>query len=479
MVVLPVHLDQHGAEVSRHFGEDGAQRIQRRRVEHLAAVFGYEDQMDVQGENHMPAVSKLLLSVHQTKYIEPMNRMQAFRYRLRPTGEQERRMRRFAGACRYIYNRALAEQKVRYAEGEKKLGYAGLCKQLTAWRGAEDTAWLADAPVHPLQQALRDLERAYTNFIEGRASFPEFKKKGRCRASFRYPDPKQIKLDRENGRVFLPKLGWLRYHNSRTVLGEVRNVTVSERAGHWWVSIQTERVVEAPAHPSTTAVGIDVGVARFATLSDGSFIVPLDSFRRHERRLARAQRALARKQKGSSNYRKAKAKVARVHARIADARNDFLHKASAAISKDHAVVCIEDLNVRGMSASAAGTPEQPGRRVRQKSGLNKAILDQGWGEFRRQLGYKLAWRGGRLIAVPPQNTSRTCPACKHVAAESRRTQAEFCCVACGYSNHADLVGALNVLEAAGHAASACGGTAEGAPPVKQEPAEATRARRAA
>jgi putative transposase len=408
-----------------------------------------------------------------------VNRMQAFRYRLRPTGEQERRMRRFAGACRYAYNRALAEQKARYAAGENKLGFAGLCKQLTSWRADPDTAWLSQAPIHPLQQAMKDLERAYTNFFAGRASFPEFKRKGRSRASFRYPDPAQIKLDPENERIFLPKLGWLRYHNSRQVLGEVRNVTVSERAGHWYVSIQTAREVEAPVHPSASVIGIDVGVKRFATLSDGSFIAPLDSFRRHERRLARAQRALARKQKGSNNYRKARAKVARVHARIADARNDFLHKTSATISQNHAIVCIEDLNVRGMSASAAGTPEKPGRRVRQKSGLNKAILDQGWGEFRRQLEYKLAWRGGRLIAVSPQNTSRTCPECRHIAAENRRTQAEFRCVSCGYQNHADLVGALNVLEAAGLAASACGGTAEVTPPVKQEPAEATHAQRAA
>lgn len=373
-------------------------------------------------------------------------------------------MRRFAGACRYVYNRALAEQRARYAEGQNKLAYAALCKQLTAWRGAGDTAWLSQAPVHPLQQALRDLERAYTNFFEGRAAFPGFKKKGRCRASFRYPDPKQIKLDRQNGRIFVPKLGWLRYRNSRTVLGEVRNVTVSERAGHWYVSIQTEREVEAPVHPSISAVGIDMGVARFATLSDGSFIAPLDSFRRHERRLARTQRSLSRKQKGSRNYQKARARVARIHARIADARNDFLHKASAAISKDHAVVCIEDLNVRGMSASAAGTMEYPGRRVRQKSGLNKAILDQGWGEFRRQLGYKLGWRGGQLIAVPPHNTSRRCPDCGYTSGENRRTQARFRCARCGYRNHADLVGALNVLEAAGHAASACGGAAQSGGP---------------
>lgn len=392
-------------------------------------------------------------------------------------------MRRFAGACRYVYNRALAEQKARYAQGTKKLGYAALCRELTTWRNAEDTSWLAEAPVHPLQQSLRDLERAYTNFFVGRAAFPEFKKKGRSRLSFRYPDPQEIQLDRENGRLFLPKLGWLRYRDSRPVLGEVRHVTVSERAGRWFVSIQTRREVSEPVHRSTTAVGIDVGVVRFATLSDGSVVEPLRSFRQHEKRLAKAQRSLSRKQKGSRNDQKARQKVARIHVRIANVRNDFLHKASTAISQTHAIVCVEELNVRGMSASARGTRAEPGRGVQQKSALNKAILDQGWAEFRRQLAYKCAWHGGQLIAVPARNTSRTCPVsdggCGHAAAGNRATQSRFRCEVCGYENHADLVGALNVLEAAGHAASACGGTRAVSGPTKQEPAEATHARKAA
>ena len=118
-------------------------------------------------------------------------------------------------------------------------------KLLTGWRNSADTAWLADAPVHPLQQTLKDLERAYSNFFTKRADFPRFKKKGRSE-SFRYPDPKQIKLDQANNRLFLPKLGWLRYRNSRDVLGMVKNVTVSQSCGKWFVSIQTEREVEQP-----------------------------------------------------------------------------------------------------------------------------------------------------------------------------------------------------------------------------------------
>jgi len=372
-----------------------------------------------------------------------MKRLQAFKFELMPNGEQQRQMRRFAGSCRFVYNKALALQKERHERGETKLGYVEMAKQLTAWRSSAETAWLKEAPVHPLQQALKDLERAYSNFFAKRSDFPRFKKKGQS-DSFRYPDPKQIKLDQSNARIFLPKLGWLRYRNSREVLGEIRNATVSCRAGRWFVSIQTEREVEQPI-PQGGAVGIDMGVVRFATLSDGAFVEPLGSFKRHERALRRAQQSLSRKVKHSRNWRKAKIRVQRLHARIANVRADFLHKLSSAISKNHAVVCMEDLQVRNMSKSAAGTLEQPGRNVRAKAGLNKAILDQGWYEFRRQLDYKLAWRGGCLVLVAPQYTSQTCPRCGHVSADNRQTQACFACAACGLENNADVVGAINIL----------------------------------
>ena len=361
-------------------------------------------------------------------------------------------MRRFAGSCRFVFNKALALQKARHERGEKKLGYAGLCKLLTEWRHSAETAWLADAPVHPLQQTLKDLERAYSNFFAKRADFPRFRKKGQ-HDSFRYPDPKQIKLEQHNRRIFLPKLGWLRYRNSRDVLGVVKNVTVSQSCGKWFVSIQTEREIEQPI-PQGGAVGIDMGIARFATLSDGAFYAPLNSFRRHETALRKAQQAMSRKVKFSSNWKKAKARVQKIYCRIGNARRDFLHKATTTISQNHAMVCLEDLQVRNMSRSAAGTTGQPGRNVRAKSGLNKAILDQGWAEFRRQLDYKLAWNGGHLIAVPAQNTSRTCPCCGHVSADNRQTQARFQCVECGFEENADVVGAINVLRA-GHARLAC------------------------
>ncbi len=136
----------------------------------------------------------------------PMLRLQAFKYELRPTGEQHVQLRRFAGACRFVFNKALALQKERYERAEKKFGYAGLCKELTVWRHEAETVWLSEAPIHPLQQALKDLERAYSNFFTRRAAFPRFRKKGQ-HTSFRFPDPKQIRLEQHNSRIFLPKLG--------------------------------------------------------------------------------------------------------------------------------------------------------------------------------------------------------------------------------------------------------------------------------
>ena len=256
------------------------------------------------------------------------------------------------------------------------------------------------------------------------------------------------------------------------MLGEVRNATISQAGGKWFVAIQTEREIEPPVATATSAIGIDVGIARFATLSDETFIAPLNSFKKHQHRLARYQRRLSRKVKFSNNWKKAKARVQQIHIDIAHARKYFLHKASTTISQNHALVCIEDLQVKNMSRSAKGNCEQHGKQVKQKAGLNKAILDQGWGEFRRQLDYKLNWKGGMLIAVPPHHTSQTCPCCGYVSKDNRQTQAGFLCVDCGYDNHADVVGAINVLER-GYRLLACGESAQSGRSMKQEPTEAT------
>jgi putative transposase len=388
-------------------------------------------------------------------------------FRLEPTLDTAHDLARFAGCCRFVWNRALALQKERFAKKEKRLDYADLCKELTAWRHAPETSFLAEAPIHALQQALKDLDRGYRNFFQGRAELPRFKKKGEHDA-LRFPDPKQFALDDEHGRVKLPKLGWICYRKSRQTTGKPKQLTLSRHAGHWWVSIQTEQEVAAPIHPSASAAGVDVGIAKFAALSTGETFAPVNAYRRTQKRLACEQRKLSRKEKFSQNWKKQKARIEKLHVKIARIRNDFLHKTSTTISKNHALIVLEDLSVASMSKSAKGTVNAPGRNVRAKAGLNKSILDQGWGEFRRQCEYKQLWRGGIVLAIDPRNTSRTCPHCGHVSAENRKTQAAFRCARCDYAADADVNAAQNIL-AAGLAVIACGEPAQSGRSAKQEP----------
>jgi putative transposase len=306
-----------------------------------------------------------------------MQRLQAFKYELIPTGEQLRDMRRFAGSCRFVFNKALALQTANYEAGNKFIRYVGMANLLPAWKS--EFPWLKESPSQALQHSLKNLDRAFTNFFEKRTYYPHFKKRG-YGDSVRFPQG--FKLDQTNDRVFLPKLGWVRYRNSREVLGVVKNVTVSNRSGKWFVSIQTERKVEQPvAHGD--AVGIDMGVVRFATLSDGTVYPSINIFKRYAADLRKAQQAMSRKKKFSNNWKKARSRVQKLHVRIANARRDYLHKTSTTISNNHAMVVVEDLQVSSMSRSAAGSVEQPGRNIRAKSGLNRSILDQGWAEFRR------------------------------------------------------------------------------------------------
>lgn len=395
-----------------------------------------------------------------------MKRLQAYKFQLRPKRGQEALMRRFAGCCRFLWNKALALEMESYEVCGKRLGYNALANSLKWWKKEEETAFLAEAHSQILQQALKDLDRAYQNFFAKRAEFPRFKKKG-AHDSFRYPQG--FKVDGGNSRIFLPKIGWVRYRKSRNAEGTPKQVTVSLCAGKWYVSIQTESEVPAPLHLSPKAIGIDMGIARFATFSDGTSVEPLNTFRRYESKLAQLQRRLAKRIFRSGNWQKLKAKIQELHHKIANIRTDFLHKLTTMISKNHALVVVEDLKVGNMSRSASGTVENPGRNVRAKSGLNKSILDQGWFEFRRQLAYKLEWLGGKLLAVPPQYTSQTCNHCGCVDKQNRPSQAVFKCVACGHEDDADHNAALNIL-AAGLAVIACGEGRVRAPSAKQEPA---------
>ena len=373
----------------------------------------------------------------------------SYQYELIPNGEQVRKLKQFCGCCRFVFNKGLEEVKKYYDSTGHFLNYVQLAAFLPEWK--QDCDWLKDCNAQVLQQSMKNLSRALMNFSAGRANFPRFKAKGK-KDSCRFPQ--SVKSDQNNNHIYLPKIGWVRYRNSRTIIGTIKNVTVTAKCGKWYVSIQTEYEQETPVHTGSD-IGIDMGIVRFATLSNGQYFNPVNAFKTLKGKLAKLQRQLKRKTKGSSNWKKLVAKISKLHHRIANIRKNFLHQISHTISKNHATVYVEDLQVKNMSKSAKGTVEKHGKMVKQKSGLNRAILDQAWYEFRRQLEYKLRWRGGQLIPVSPQYTSQCCPACSHTAKENRTTQALFACVQCGYSNNADVVGAMNVLQR-GRALSATG-----------------------
>ena len=373
----------------------------------------------------------------------------SYQYKLIPNGEQVRKLKQFCGCCRFVFNKGLEEVKKYYETTGHFLNYVQLAAFLPKWK--QDAEWLKDCNAQALQQSMKNLSRALMNFFAGRANFPRFKAKGK-KDSCRFPQ--SVKSDQNNNRIYLPKIGWVRYRNSRTIIGTIKNVTVTAKCGKWYVSIQTEYEQEKPVHTGSD-IGIDMGIVRFATLSNGQYFNPVNAFKTLKGRLAKLQRQLKRKTKGSNNWKKLVAKISKLHHRIANIRKNFLHQISNTVSKNHATVYVEDLQVKNMSKSAKGTVEKHGKMVKQKSGLNRAILDQAWYEFRRQLEYKLRWRGGQLIPISPQYTSQCCPACGHTAKENRTTQALFCCVQCGYTENADVVGAMNVLQR-GRALSAAG-----------------------
>lgn len=380
-----------------------------------------------------------------------MKVIKAYRYRLYPVPEQEALFRQTAGACRFIYNLCL-EQRIleRHRSSPRRLTAYDQIKELTELKN--DAEWLRDVPHHPVCQAVTDLDRAFRNFFEGRAGFPQFRKRGR-RDSFRYPDPKQFKP--EPGRIFLPKAGWVKWVQHRQMEGLPKTATVSREADCWFVSIQCEFNVAEPRPNPGQPVGIDIGIAKPMALSTGQVIQLPRTGKKERHKLATLQRKAARKTKGSRNQAKARMAVARFQARLARRRKDAAHKATTMITKNHGLIVVEDLRVSNMTASASGTVEEPGRNVAAKSGLNRSLLDVAPHQIRQMLEYKAPWFGGMTVAVPAPNTSRECRVCGCIHADNRPSQTVFSCIGCGHHENADL-NASKVILARGLRVSACG-----------------------
>jgi IS605 OrfB family transposase len=391
----------------------------------------------------------------------------AYRFQLKPTPEQAHQMECIAGGCRFVWNKVLACNLKRLERKEPLIWYYEADFWSKLWKQSEEYSFLKEVPAHCLQQKLKDLDRAFRDGFDKtqpNKRLPKFRKKG-LHDSFRFPEPKQIMID--NRRIKLPKLGWIRFFKSRDILGDICNATLSKQGQHWFVAIQVELHQEKGKHRATSMIGMDLGVVNLVTDSNGEQHAGIALTKTYAKQLASAQRGVARKVKYSKNWQKACGRVKNIHSKIANSRRDLQHKLSTRYSKNHAAIVVEALQIKNMSAGAHGTVERPGKNVRAKSGLNKVILDQGFGEFLRQLAYKLAWSGGELIRVSPQYTSQRCYGCGHTAKENRTSQAVFECVQCGMREHADINAARNIL-AAGHAVLACGES--GLPfSMKQEP----------
>lgn len=239
-------------------------------------------------------------------------------------------------------------------------------------------------------------------------------------------------INRKWASVRIPKLGRVKYRSTRAILGQLKNVTIRATAGKWFISFMTEKAEENRVG-APFAVGVDRGVANTFSLSTGEHF-QMPDLSKAIRARKRAQRALARARKGSQRRRNAKLRVARHSAHIAAKRTHWLHERSTEIARRYGVVTMEALRIPNMTAAGRG-----------KRGLNRSILEQGWGEFARQLEYKLAERGGRVEYVNPAYTSQACSACGCIARENRKSQAAFLCIECGHSDHADTNAAINIL----------------------------------
>jgi transposase len=383
------------------------------------------------------------------------------RYRLLPTPAQEAVLRDHCGHARYVWNLAV-EQHAHWRPGRAGApGYLAQCRQLTEARA--EHAWLAAGSQMVQQQALRDFAAAMAAFVDPHnpARRPTWRKASR-NEGFRIVAVKPghvRRLSRKTGEVWVPKAGWVRFRWSRPVPPGARSFRVTmDRAGRWHVAFA---VIPAPGNGQV--VGVDRGVAVAAALSTGELLRVPGLTAPERERLRRLERKLARARRGSHRRGRVRLALARLKAREIDRRKDWAEKASTGIARRFDLIRVEDLQITNMTRSAKGTPQNPGRNVSAKAGLNRSILRSGWGLLVRRLEQKAP---GRVEKIRPAFTSQRCSACGQLDLKSRESQAVFRCTACGYACNADVNAARNI--AAGHAVTARGGDGV-ARPVNREP----------
>ncbi|MBF8190620.1 transposase [Nonomuraea sp. K274] len=377
----------------------------------------------------------------------------SFTFLLRPTSRQAAALAQCLEDQRQLYNAALEHRRIAYAKAQVTIRYGDQSGELKHIR-ADDPDGQGRWSFSSQQATLRRLDKAFAAFFkrvrDGRTpGFPRFKGRGRfdtvewpkdgdgCRWDSQ-PDHPAVAYLRLQG------IGHVRVHQHRLVRGRVKTISVKREGSRWYVILSCDGVLAEPLPATGAVVGVDMGVASLVTTSDGAHVANPRHLATTADRLADAQRDLARKKRGSKRRRKAVARVAALHAKVRRQRLDGAHKAALALVRDYDVIVHEDLRIANLTRSTAGTIEQPGRNVAQKSGLNRSILDAGWGVFLTILSYKAESAGREVIAVNPANTSRACSRCGHCARENRVTQAEFRCTVCDHQAHADVNAAINI-----------------------------------
>ena len=364
------------------------------------------------------------------------------RARLYPSPEQARTLTRWAGCARLLWNIALDQR--RWGRGWR-LSKITQCRELTELRAEFD--WLAELPAQTAQQVFSELDLAFQRWWKGLAGYPRRKKKGRSAPLLRFPQDVEVRrLNRNWGEVKVRKLGWVRFRWSRSLDGTLKHVTLFERYGEWHVAFCLEKVVDVAPANNSPAVGVDRGVAVAFMTSDGSTFDQTMWKPTEKTRLLALEHRKAHQQKGSNRYKQTCRSINRLYRRATNRRHDFAHKTSTTLAKNHGMVAVEALVLKNMTASAKGTVHQPGRSVRQKAGLNRAILDKGWGRTIEHLRYKCPQYGSLLVEVPARNTSLECAVCHHTSRENRPLRAIFKCVACEHADDADRNAAVNILE---------------------------------
>ncbi|WP_246476647.1 RNA-guided endonuclease InsQ/TnpB family protein [Actinokineospora xionganensis] len=370
------------------------------------------------------------------------------RFRLQPTLAREQLLLEHCGHARFVWNLAV-EQHAHWQLGRKAApGFTEHCRQVTQARAANP--WLAAGSVMVQQQALKDFGHAMSNFVRRTHRRPTWRRRGQSEG-FRIVSVKPgdvRRVSRKVGELRVPKIGWVRLRWSPAVAEGVKSYRVTrDRAGRWQVAFAA--VPEPISGPGTGAtVGVDRGVVVSAALSTGELLsvpAPRDS---EKVRLRKSQRKLARAQRGSSRRGEVKIAIAKLKARETDRRKGWIGKTGTRLARAFDMIAVEDPKISNMTRSAKGTVNAPGQRVRQKAGLNRGMLANGWGLLVTRLEQKAA---GRVIKVDPRFTGQRCSACGVVDREARESQAAFRCRSCGFARNADVNAALNIRCAAGHA----------------------------